>query len=74
MRLDQLQQRWKNLFSKYDETALIRDAFDDLARRYAEKHRYYHTLRHVDSCLTLLDEVSGLVFGFVHCRDSYLVS
>ncbi len=61
MRLDQLQQRWKNLFLKYGEAALVQDAFDDLAKRYAEKHRYYHTLRHVNTCLMLLDEVGGLV-------------
>lgn len=29
--------------------------FSDLHARYAEKHRCYHTLRHVDSCLSWLD-------------------
>ena len=59
--MDELQQRWKNLFSCYNEGLSIQDAFEDLARHYAEKHRYYHTLCHVDTCLTLLDEVGDLV-------------
>ena len=49
------------LFAPYGEAALIQNAFDDLAKRYAEKYRYYHTLRHVNTCLMLLDEVGGLV-------------
>ena len=61
MQTDQFKNRWMTLFASYGETALIQDAFDDLTRRYAEKHRYYHTLRHIDTCLTLLDEVDGLV-------------
>ena len=61
MQTDQFKNRWMTLFASYGETALIQDAFDDLTRRYAEKHRYYHTLRHIDICLTLLDEVDGLV-------------
>jgi len=61
MQIDHFKNRWMTLFAFYGETALIQDAFDDLTRRYAEKHRYYHTLCHVDSCLMLLDEVGGLV-------------
>jgi predicted metal-dependent HD superfamily phosphohydrolase len=29
--------------------------FEDLVRRYSEHHRHYHTLTHVDACLTWLD-------------------
>jgi predicted metal-dependent HD superfamily phosphohydrolase len=29
--------------------------FEMLAERYAEPHRYYHTLTHIDACLTWLD-------------------
>ena len=58
---DHLKNRWMMLFAPYGEAALIQNAFDDLAKRYAQMHRYYHTLRHVDTCLMLLDEVGGLV-------------
>src|SRR6478752_7258222 len=34
--------------------------FDSLVRRYAEGWRYYHTLRHVDSCLDWLEWCRGL--------------
>jgi len=61
MQTDQLKNRWITLFASYGEAALTQDTFDDLAKRYAEKHRYYHTLRHVDTCLTLLGEVVSLV-------------
>ena len=37
--------------------AAIRRAFDDLARRYAEPHRRYHTLDHVRVILNLLGDV-----------------
>lgn len=33
--------------------------FSDLARRYSEPHRHYHTLQHVHACLTWLDWMAG---------------
>ncbi len=33
--------------------------FAELARRYSESHRHYHTLEHVDACLTWLDWMAG---------------
>jgi predicted metal-dependent HD superfamily phosphohydrolase len=33
--------------------------FRDLVARYAEPHRHYHTLAHIDACLTWLDWFSG---------------
>jgi predicted metal-dependent HD superfamily phosphohydrolase len=33
--------------------------FAELARRYGEPHRHYHTLEHVDACLTWLDWMAG---------------
>ena len=32
------------------------DTFERLWSAYAEKHRAYHTMRHIDECLSLLDE------------------
>ncbi len=34
-------------------TATLDGAFDDLVARYAEPHRKYHTLRHLDECLAV---------------------
>jgi predicted metal-dependent HD superfamily phosphohydrolase len=34
------------------------DTFSRLQSAYAEKHRAYHTSRHIDECLSLLDELT----------------
>lgn len=35
--------------------------YDDLAARYGEAHRRYHTLGHIDDCLERFDRVCGLL-------------
>ncbi len=35
--------------------------FDEVARRYAEPHRRYHTARHIRHCLEQLDLAAGLL-------------
>ncbi len=37
-----------------------RVTFDQLIAAYSEKHRYYHTFKHVDACLNHLDKSDGL--------------
>lgn len=34
--------------------------FDELERAHSEKHRRYHTTRHIEECLRLFDAVRGL--------------
>jgi predicted metal-dependent HD superfamily phosphohydrolase len=34
--------------------------FDEIVGRYSEKHRHYHTLRHLDECFDHLDGVRSL--------------
>ena len=51
------QTRWKNLFKGKDESLLDRE-FQLLASRYAESHRFYHTMEHVVSSLQHLDDFS----------------
>ncbi len=46
---------WRRLGSRGDAEAV----YDDLARRYAEPHRSYHTLEHVARCLAEWDEARG---------------
>jgi predicted metal-dependent HD superfamily phosphohydrolase len=36
------------------------DTFSRLQSAYAQKHRAYHTSRHIDECLSLLDELKHL--------------
>ena len=37
-----------------------RDTYSRLESAYAQKHRAYHTPRHIDECLSLLDEFNHL--------------
>ena len=48
--------RWLTLFAETANSATLATGFTELAGRYAEKQRHYHTLRHVTDCLSCLDE------------------
>jgi predicted metal-dependent HD superfamily phosphohydrolase len=52
-------ERWtvllRGLGARADDSTYAR-----LSAAYAERHRAYHTERHIDECLALLDEVSAL--------------
>jgi predicted metal-dependent HD superfamily phosphohydrolase len=61
MEMGILKNRWTNLFQQYADKAYIEKDFVDLADRYSEKHRYYHTLNHVASCLNAFDQVADCV-------------
>ena len=50
------QTRWKKLFEGKDGS-LLEEAFDLIVGRYAESHRFYHTMSHVLSCLRQLDDL-----------------
>lgn len=59
-----MEQRWLSLFdSSISES--MKAEFQHLAEMYGEKHRHYHTLDHIASCIELLDGVNRLV------NDSY---
>jgi predicted metal-dependent HD superfamily phosphohydrolase len=52
-------ERWSELLrglgARPDDSTYVR-----LAAAYAQRHRAYHTERHIDECLALLDEVRAL--------------
>ena len=48
-------ERWEALLTGLGATPET-DTFSQLQAAYAEKHRAYHTTRHIDECLGLLDE------------------
>jgi predicted metal-dependent HD superfamily phosphohydrolase len=50
-------ERWNALLRALGVAAEI-DTFSRLQSAYAEKHRAYHTSRHIDECLSLLDELT----------------
>lgn len=51
--------RWNHLWSQFGSSPPQR-LFDEIVARYSEKHRHYHTLRHLDECLRHLDDVLPL--------------
>lgn len=48
--------RWLSLFDSSDDRELV-SALNVIVQRYGEKHRHYHTLEHVMSCLVQFDSV-----------------
>lgn len=52
--------RWKQFSDRlrFEDTNLI--IYSDLASRYTEPQRYYHTLRHIDHCLEEFEQVRDL--------------
>ncbi len=59
----QLAYRWQLLGRRLDVCLTDREwncFFEDVAHRYSEAHRHYHTLEHIDHCMRELDEASGL--------------
>ena len=63
-----LRKRWLRLVTELgdEDDPLFQDWFlelDALLARYAEPHRAYHTLVHIEHCLAELDEVRKIVPG-----------
>lgn len=61
---DATKQRFAALWRRCHGGGAARDGsavFDEVASRYAEPARHYHTLAHVDECLARLDQVVDLV-------------
>jgi predicted metal-dependent HD superfamily phosphohydrolase len=53
-------ERWQRVWRALGAATADESLFHMLVARYGESHRHYHTLRHLDECLTLLDEVADL--------------
>ncbi len=52
-------ERWEALLSRLGAPPES-STFSKLQSAYAQKHRAYHTSRHIDECLSLLDELKNL--------------
>jgi predicted metal-dependent HD superfamily phosphohydrolase len=48
-------ERWERSWSALGVRPADPSLFDELCARYAEPHRAYHTMRHLDECFSLLD-------------------
>lgn len=53
-------ERWHRLWRRIGAEGDADAHFADIALRYGEPHRAYHTLVHIEHCLTELDEVRKL--------------
>lgn len=55
-----LQNRWLSFWQRIGAKGNPKSYFQDLKARYEESHRAYHTLKHIDHCLTELEGARGL--------------
>ncbi len=55
-----LKKRWLKLWEKIGAKGDAVIVFDDLAKRYSEPHRFYHTLNHINRCLDEFELVRHL--------------
>jgi predicted metal-dependent HD superfamily phosphohydrolase len=53
--------RWCDLWRRLGARSTPEPIFAELVRRYAELHRAYHTLDHIQDCLQQLDQVRVLL-------------
>lgn len=53
----QLRERWLRFWQRVGAAGDPQQYFDDIAKRYAEEQRAYHTLEHIAHCLQEFDEV-----------------
>ncbi len=61
LRVDRLRTRWQQLIARTCPAAarsLVDDSFADVAARYGEPHRHYHTLAHVEAGLDAVAELA----------------
>ena len=57
---DDTKQRWLNLWGRVGARGSALPVYDDLNARYAESHRAYHTLDHIQHCLSEFDRARHL--------------
>lgn len=52
-----LKDNWDYLTQKYSNNEImIEKLFFELEKKYSEKHRYYHTLNHIESLINLIED------------------
>lgn len=56
-----MQQRWVELWNELGFSDTAKQRFTELANRYSEPHRFYHTMAHIEHCLEEFAAVQGLV-------------
>jgi|SoiMethySBSTD1v2_1073268.scaffolds.fasta_scaffold20973_3 predicted metal-dependent HD superfamily phosphohydrolase len=52
--------RWRGTWTELGVNEADDELFAEIMRRYAEPHRRYHTVQHLDECFAKLDEARGL--------------
>jgi len=60
---NQSEQHWMGLWQRLGAQGNLHEAYNDLVKRYAEPHRAYHTLEHIEHCLNELDQVRRLAIN-----------
>jgi predicted metal-dependent HD superfamily phosphohydrolase len=60
--LQTLRDRWEAVWQSLGVRTAPQDVFDELIKAYSSPDRFYHTLIHIDDCLSIFDQTKSLAF------------
>lgn len=60
--LQNLRDRWEAVWQRLGVRTMPRDVFDELIKAYSSPGRFYHTLAHIEDCLSIFDQTKSLAF------------
>jgi predicted metal-dependent HD superfamily phosphohydrolase len=52
--------RWEEIWTKLNAQVVPRDILDEIIKAYSSPDRFYHNLRHIEDCLSQLDQTRQL--------------
>jgi predicted metal-dependent HD superfamily phosphohydrolase len=58
--LEILRDRWEAVWTKLGTRLVPQHVFDDLIKAYSSPDRFYHTLAHIENCLSIFDQTRYL--------------
>jgi predicted metal-dependent HD superfamily phosphohydrolase len=57
---DSIRKRWEELWNKLRAQPAPPGVFDELIRAYSSPDRFYHSLKHIEDCLSIFDQTKTL--------------
>ena len=57
-----LRDRWEAVWQKLGASAAPQEVFDELIKAYSSPDRFYHTLAHIEDCLSIFDQTKSFAF------------
>ena len=57
-----LKDRWEAVWQKLGARTVSQNSLDELIKAYSSPGRFYHTLAHIEDCLSVFDQTKSLAF------------